>query len=69
MPRNVIDAQLGVKVLKSKGEVKFNAGDILNQRLTYYYDMNNSKKYDAGDKTQSSFRPGSNFSLSFNYTF
>lgn len=68
-PRDVVDLQLGVKVLKSKGEVKFNANDVLNQRVTYYYDMNNNKKYDAGDMTQSSFKPGANYSISFNYTF
>jgi hypothetical protein len=69
VPRDVVDLQLGMKVMKNKGELKFNAGDILNQRVTFYYDINKNKKYDAGDFTQSSFKPGSNFSLSFNYTF
>lgn len=70
-PRNVIDLQLGMKVLKNKGEVKFNAGDILNQNATFYYDMNSNKKYDpaGGDYTVSSFKAGSNFSLAFSYTF
>lgn len=68
VPRSVIDAQLGVKVFKSKGELKFNAGDILNQRIAFYYDQNNNKKYDAGDYTQSSYKQGSTYTLSFTYT-
>jgi outer membrane receptor protein involved in Fe transport len=68
VPRSVIDAQLGLKVLKGKGELKFNAGDILNQRVAFYYDQNENKKYDSGDYTQSSYKPGSNYSLSFTYT-
>lgn len=68
-PRDVVDVQLSIKVLKSKGEIKFNAGDIFNQRATYYYDFNKNKVYDATDGTQSSYKPGSNYSFSFNYTF
>ena len=69
-PRNVLDMQLGIKVLKSKGELKLNAGDILNQKATFYFDMNKNKKYDpqSGDFTQSSYRPGSNYSFAFSYT-
>ncbi|WP_442590307.1 TonB-dependent receptor domain-containing protein [Pedobacter sp. AW31-3R] len=70
-PRNVIDLQLGMKVLKNKGELKFNAGDILNQRTTLYYDIDTNKKYDVagGDYTVSSYKAGSNFSVAFSYTF
>jgi outer membrane receptor protein involved in Fe transport len=68
VPRSVLDAQLGLKVMKGKGEFKINAGDILNQRITFYYDINNNKKYDSGDNTQSSYKPGSNYALSFTYT-
>lgn len=70
-PRDVIDLQLGMKVLKNKGELKFNAGDILNQRNTLYYDQNANKKYDGSpaDDTLSSYKMGSNFSMSFSYTF
>ncbi|MGY3213559.1 TonB-dependent receptor domain-containing protein [Mucilaginibacter sp. HD30] len=69
-PRNVLDMQLGIKVLKSKGELKLNAGDILNQKATFYYDINKNKRYDpqSGDYTQSSYRPGSNYSFAFSYT-
>lgn len=67
-PRDVIDLQLGVKLLKDKGEFKINANDIFNQRTTNYFDMNGNKRYDAGDYTQSSFRSGSNYSFTFSYT-
>ncbi len=70
VPRDVIDLQLALKVLKNKGELKFNAGDILNSRFTQYYDNDLNKKYDrSSDETISSYKPGSNFSLSFSYTF
>ena len=70
-PRDVIDLQLGLKVLKNKGEVKFNAGDLLNQRSVLYYDQNVNKKYDGSptDDTLSSYKSGSNFSVAFSYTF
>ncbi|PJJ79795.1 TonB-dependent receptor [Mucilaginibacter auburnensis] len=69
-PRNVLDMQLGIKVFKNKGELKLNAGDILNQNATFYYDINKNKKYDPqnGDFTQSSYKPGSNYSFTFSYT-
>ena len=69
-PRDVFDMQLGIKVLKNKGELKLNAGDILNQKATFYYDINKNKQYDPknGDYTQSSYRPGSNYSFAFSYT-
>ncbi|MES2829619.1 MAG: TonB-dependent receptor [Bacteroidota bacterium] len=70
-PRDVVDLQVGYKVLKSKGEVKLNAGDILNNNITFYWDRDLNKKYDANstDETISRYKPGSNISLSFSYTF
>ncbi|RYF09343.1 MAG: hypothetical protein EOO42_24010, partial [Flavobacteriales bacterium] len=70
-PRDVMDLQLAMKVLKNKGELKFNAGDILNQRTLFYYDNDQDKKYSVakGDYTASSYKAGSNFSLAFAYTF
>jgi TonB-dependent receptor len=67
-PRNVLDAQVGIKVFKGKGEFKLNAGDILNNRITFYYDKNKNKVYDNTDEVQSSFKPGANYSFSFTYT-
>jgi TonB-dependent receptor len=70
-PRNVFDFQLGYKLMKSRAEIKLNAGDILSERNTIYFDYNKNKKYDAnnGDETILSYKPGANFSLSFNYSF
>ncbi|KQC00560.1 TonB-dependent receptor [Pedobacter sp. Hv1] len=70
-PRNVIDFQAGYKVMKTKGEFKLNVGDILSERNTVYFDYNKNKKYDAngGDETIMSFKPGTNVSLSFTYSF
>jgi hypothetical protein len=70
-PRDVVDLQLGMKVLKNKGELKFNAGDLLNQRSVLYYDQNTNEKYDGSpvDDTLSSYKSGSNFSVAFSYTF
>ncbi|QPH41932.1 TonB-dependent receptor [Pedobacter endophyticus] len=73
-PRDVIDFQASYKVIKSKGEIKLNVGDILNQRSIIYFDYNGDKKYNGsvgngGDETFSSYKTGTNVSLSFNYSF
>ena len=70
-PRNVFDFQLGYKILKAKGELKFNASDILNSDNVLYFDKDLNKKYSAtsADETISRFKTGSNYSLSFNYSF
>ena len=70
-PRNVVDLQLGMKVLNKKGELKFNAGDILNNNTTFYYDMDMNEKYEANgkDETINRYKLGSNYSVSFSYTF
>jgi TonB-dependent receptor len=72
-PRDVLDFQVGYKVLKSKGEIKFAASDILNQKNTFYYDNDLNKKYNLtdinGDRTFKMYKVGTTLSLSFNYTF
>jgi TonB-dependent receptor len=70
-PRDVIDFQLGYKVLKNKGEIKFNGGDLLNQHYTFYYDYDKSKTYTPGktDETFKRYALGATYSLTFNYTF
>ena len=76
-PRDVIDFQLSYKVTK-KAEFKFNAGDILNQKNVLYFDKDGSKSYNptaansalsTNDQTIASYKLGSNYSLSFSYTF
>lgn len=70
-PRNVIDFQVGYKIIRTRGELKLNAGDILNERNSIYFDYNKNKKYDStsGDETIMSYRPGTNISLAFTYSF
>jgi len=75
-PRDVIDFQLSIKASK-RAELKFNAGDILNQRTILYFDKDKSKSYNPvgntlngnTDQTISSYKTGSNYSMSFSYTF
>jgi TonB-dependent receptor len=68
--RDVFDFQTGMKILKSKAELKLNIGDLLNQKSVYYFDRNNNKKYTPGtDDALSKGFTGRNVSLSFNYTF
>jgi TonB-dependent receptor len=68
-PRNVLDLQVGLKVFKSKGEFKLNAGDVLNNSNVLYFDQDFSKNYTAGDPTISTYKPGANYSISFSYSF
>jgi hypothetical protein len=70
-PRDVLDFQLGYKIMKSKAELKFNASDVLNNSNVLYFDRDLNKNYSAtsSDETISRFRTGSNYSLSFNYSF
>ncbi|WP_411275077.1 TonB-dependent receptor domain-containing protein [Daejeonella sp.] len=70
-PRDVLDFQVGYKIMKSKAEIKLNASDILNNNNVMYFDRDLNKQYSAtsSDETISRFRTGSNYSLSFNYSF
>lgn len=65
-PRNVLDFQVGYKVMKNKGEVKLNASDILNDPINVYFD---NKVRNIENETWFKYKPGANVSLSFNYTF
>lgn len=68
-PRDLVDLQLSLKVFNSKGEFKLNAGDVLNQRIAFYFDNNKNSKYDIdADEETASYKPGSTFSIAFSYT-
>jgi TonB-dependent receptor len=70
MPRNVLDFQVGYKVLKSKGEIKLSGSDILNQKYNFQYELNGKPYIPSGTGyTFRAYNLGSNYSLSFNYTF
>jgi hypothetical protein len=70
--RDVVDVQFGLKVIQNKGEVKLNVSDLLNQRSVFYQNVSTGDKtsYSPGsDRTQYSFRFGTNISLGFSYNF
>ena len=68
-PRPLLDLQIAKKVIKSKGEIKLNVSDILNQRARFYHDLDDNKKYTAGkDALALSRLYGTNISLSFSYS-
>jgi TonB-dependent receptor len=71
-PRQVVDLQIGKKIFKQAGEIRFTVSDIFAQPtvLYYKYNKNSKSRYDpATDKTISSFRYGTTLSISFKYSF
>jgi TonB-dependent receptor len=69
-PRPVLDFQLGKKVLKSKGEIRFNVSNILNN-IQYFYQNNDSNTglQKAKDAYRFTRQFGSTYSVTFNYSF
>jgi TonB-dependent receptor len=78
-PRNMLDFQISYNVSK-RSEFRFNAKDILNARVFFYYDQNKNDKYDKAvveenggnilnDWILKNYRPGSTFSLTYTYKF
>jgi outer membrane receptor protein involved in Fe transport len=69
-PRDVLDFQIGYRVMKNKGEVKLNASDLLNQNSMFYY-KNSKPTYDiaTGGGIINRYKTGSTFTLSYSYTF
>ena len=67
-PRSVLDFQLAKKVMKTKGELKLNVSDILNQRAIFYY-KNENTKYKSTDAFFINRINGTNISLTFGYNF
>lgn len=68
-PRPLLDFQISQKLWKN-GEIKFTASDILNKRASFYWDMNDSKKYEGGkDYLINQFRYGTNLGVQFSYRF
>lgn len=69
-PRDLVDIQLGVKVLKKRGEVRLNISDIFNQPFYFYENVNNKKSFQRGaDRLWNSFTPGTTFTIGFTYDF
>lgn len=68
--RDVIDFQVAKKIFKKKAEIKLSVSDILNQKIMYYENVDNSRNYKTGtDRVFSSYVPGSTITLGFTYDF
>ncbi|MGX5818559.1 outer membrane beta-barrel protein [Chitinophaga lutea] len=68
--RNILDLQISKRILRQKGELRFNYGDILNQASIFYQNTDDKKKYTKGtDQVINSVKFGSNISLTFSYQF
>ena len=67
--RHVIDLQFAKKI-EDKWEFKFNVKDLLAQKLLYFQDLNNDKKYTNGiDNRWQEISFGQTISLSASYKF
>jgi hypothetical protein len=68
-PRNLIDFQMSKKVLKKKGEFRFNVADLLNATQYFYQNTEGKVTFQKGaDAYRFTRRIGTTFSLTFNYT-
>lgn len=68
-PRPLLDFQVSQRLFKN-AEIKFTVSDIINKKAIFYQDMNENKHYDeAGDYKAFQFRYGTNYGLSFTYSF
>ncbi len=70
--RTVVDLQVAKKLMKGKAELKFSAGDLLNQRAIFYQNTGDisKKSYSSNDdRIWNTFRYGSNYTLSFSFNF
>lgn len=67
--RPVLDFQLGKKVLKTKGELRFNVSNILNGTQYFYQNKDNNTGFQkANDAYRFTRKFGSNYSITFNYS-
>ncbi len=69
-PRHLVDFQFTQKILKRKGELRLTISDLFNQPIETYENRNTQKAFNSDiDKTFSSFKPGTTFTLGFTYDF
>ncbi len=68
-PRSVVDFQVAKKVLKTKGELRLNISDILNQTQYFYQNANSKKSFQKNvDAFRFTRKFGTTFGLTFNYS-
>ncbi|MES2645611.1 MAG: carboxypeptidase regulatory-like domain-containing protein [Bacteroidota bacterium] len=69
-PRDLVDFQVSQKILHKKGEVRLTVGDILSQSFVTYQNIDAAKSFNKNtDVIFSSYKPGTTFTIGFNYTF
>lgn len=69
-PRNQLDLQLSTKVLDSRGEIRLNVADIINNAVFLYENVDAATGYSKGtDRMFNSYRPGTTVTLGFTYDF
>lgn len=68
VPRDLIDFQISQKVMKQKGELRLTIGDILNQQVASYVNLDSKSNFKKGtDDFFSSYKPGTTITIGFNY--
>ncbi|RPD38773.1 TonB-dependent receptor [Chitinophaga barathri] len=71
--RNILDFQVAKKVIKKKGELRLNVSDILNNEAVFYQNPvgadKKSYQKNSDDQVISTFKYGTNVSLTFTYQF
>ena len=72
-PRPLLDFQVAKKLIHNKAEIRLNVSDIINKRAYFYHDLNHDNKYSKTGKTPDALaisrNYGTNFSVTFGYTF
>jgi outer membrane receptor protein involved in Fe transport len=68
--RNLLDLQLSKRLFRNNAELKLNISDLFNNPYLLYQNKDDKKAYKKGtDYVFYSYKMGTNFSLSFTYTF
>ncbi|MNY64119.1 hypothetical protein D3C86_2011820 [compost metagenome] len=65
----MVDFQISKKLLNTRGELRLNLSDILNEKILFYQNNDNNKTYQKGDNIMNTARVGSGASLTFTYNF
>ena len=68
-PRHLVDFQMSKKILKKKGELRFNISDVFNTVQYFYQNVGSKYSFQKGqDAYRFTRQTGTTFSLTFNYT-
>lgn len=70
-PRDLLDFQIGKKILHNRGELKLTVSDIFNQYVAQYDNLTDKESYNQkdGDRITNRFKQGTTFTLGFTYDF